>query len=118
MGRVVWITKGRVMPLIITAPGSGTTGIKPGTFAPEKAAYSATSIVAATTPIPPTASPFLKRGTPPGFTAVGSLSYKSAFPVITPRPGLLPLLRVAGGTDCPLRKVVLNEHPRLVFSIP
>ena len=80
------------------------------------ATYSDVSGSADTTPIPPTSSPFLKMGTPPGFTAVGTVSFKSALPVVIPKPGEAPPIVVAGGT------VALNPaarvHPRFVFSIP
>ena len=121
LGAVVWFTKGKAMPPIITTPGGGscaTVGRKPACEAPEKAANSAIAADELTTPTPPTAAPFLNSGTPPGFTAAGLLSSASALPVITPKPGLSPSIERAGSMLCPARKVALRGQPRLVFSIP
>src|SRR4051794_11108430 len=109
------------MPPTITTPGGGSSaavGRNPACEAPENAANSATSAVVLTTPIPPTANPFLKSGTPPGFTAEGLLSSTSALPVITPSPGFTPLMEREGSTLCPAKNEALNGHPRFVFSIP
>ena len=81
------------------------------------ATYSATSEDGTpVTPTPPTTWPFLKIGTPPGFTAVGSLSSRSAFPVAMPSPGLAPLIVVAGGTVA--ARLLEIVQPRFVFSMP
>src|ERR1700723_61024 len=110
-----------------TIPGAGKAGNPPSSGAalgPPNAAIAAAAnatyseVLASpdTTPIPPTSWPFLKIGTPPGFTAVGCVSFKSALPVVIPNPGEVPPIVFAGGT------VALNPtarvHPRLVFSIP
>ena len=111
-GAVVWFTKGKAMPPIITTPGGGscaTVGRKPACDAPEKAANSATAADVLTTPTPPTAAPFLNSGTPPGFTAAGSLSSASALPVITPKPGLSPSIERAGSMLCPARKAGIQR---------
>src|SRR5271170_6846842 len=99
-----------------TTPGDGTIGPNPAS--PENAANSATFGSTPATPTPPTSVLFLNNGTPPGFTAFGSLSLTSALPVRTPNPGFDPSMERAGGTDWPGRKSVLNVQPRLVFSIP
>src|SRR5690348_4406208 len=121
LGAVVWFTKGKAMPPIITTPGGGScaaVGRKPACEAPEKAANSAIAADELTTPTPPTAAPFLNSGTPPGFTAAGLLSSASALPVITPKPGLSPSIERAGSMLCPARKLAFRKQPRLVFSIP
>src|SRR5277367_6572498 len=99
-----------------TTPGDGTTGPNPAS--PENAANSATFGSTPATPTPPTRIPFLNKGTPPGFTAFESLSFKSALPVRIPNPGFDPSIERDGGTDWPGRNVVLKPQPRLVFSIP
>src|ERR1051326_3971322 len=90
LGSVVWFTKGNAIPSMITILGEGSgftgTGITAPAFAPEKAANSETCGVGPTTPTPPTNSPFLNGGTPPGLTALGSLSATSALPVMMPNP--------------------------------
>src|SRR5580704_1594321 len=97
------------MPLIVTMPGEGNAGNPTPSvagFGPlvaimpaaANATYSATFASANATPIPPTSCPFLKIGTPPGFTAVGTESFASALPVIIPKPGTEPPIVVAGGT--------------------
>src|SRR5437868_12905283 len=103
---------------MMTTPGGAGVGPKPAPTAPEKAANSAVLASVPATPTPPTRCPFLNSGTPPGFTALGSESNMSALPVTTPRPVLLPLIDREGEMDCPDRNVVLNGHPRLVFSMP
>ena len=99
-------------------PGAAGVGTNPAAMAPLKAAYSATAPDEPATPTPPTTTPFLKRGTPPGFTASGMLSFRSALPVWIPKPGCVPSMERAGGTSLPGMNIVLNPHPRLVFSIP
>src|SRR5580692_3463108 len=99
-------------------PGAAGVGPNPFEVAAVYAAYSATPEDVPATPMPPTRLPLRNRGTPPGFTAVESLSYTSAFPVATPRPGDRPLIESAGGKDWPAMKFVESVHPRLVFSIP
>src|SRR5580658_3570385 len=115
------------MPLMETIPGAGNAG-KPTPSvaalgpliaiipAAAYATYSAVSGSAATTPTPPTSCPFLKIGTPPGFTAVVTLSFKSALPVMIPYSGDVPAIVVAGGTIA--SKLIARLQPRLVFSIP
>ena len=49
---------------------------------------------------PPPRRP-LNNGTPPGFTAVESLSLKFALPVMIPNPGDVPSLSVARARLCP-----------------
>src|ERR1700730_413487 len=93
-------------------------GRNPESFAPENAAYSATSSDVLTTPTPPTIPVALNRGTPPGLTAEGWLSFVSALPVIMPRPKVVPSIEREGFNACPGRKFVLRVQPRLVFSIP
>src|SRR5579872_1540177 len=100
-GAVVWFTNGNVTPLMTTTPGDGGLGAKPFVAMAVNAAYSATSLAGPTTPIPPTACPPLKTGTPPGLTAAGSLSFTSALPVVIPRLGCAPLMERAGGNACP-----------------
>src|ERR1700685_267310 len=112
---------------MVTIPGEGNAG-KPTPSVPalgppiaimpaaENATYSATFVSANATPIPPTSCPFLKIGTPPGFTAVGTESFTSALPVITPKPGTEPPIVVAGGTVA--LKPAARLQPRFVFSIP
>src|SRR5579872_3790227 len=104
------------MPSMITSPGKGKgSGTKkPAPADPETAANSATSGLTPATPTPPTSTPCLNNGTPPGFTAVGSLSFRSALPVSTPRPGCDPSMDRAGGNAWPGKNVVLNPQPRLV----
>src|SRR5579863_65477 len=98
-GGVVWFTNGRATPLMNTTPGAAGVGPNPFEVAAAYAAYSATVGATPATPIPPTTLPLRKRGTPPGLTALESLSFTSALPVTTPRPGVAPLMERAGGTD-------------------
>src|ERR1017187_1137854 len=85
----------------------------------EYAANSAISSVVLTTPTPPINPPLMRsnRGTPPGLTAVGSLSLVSFFPVMMPGPKE-PSIANEGFNACPGRKLVLRVQPRFVFSIP
>src|SRR6516165_1450882 len=101
-----------------TAPGGGRVGRNPDASAPVKAANSEIAGVEPTTPTPPTSAPFLNKGTPPGLTAVGSLSVKSGFPVVMPRPMVEPSTERDGGTAWPGAKFTLSGQPRLVFSTP
>lgn len=105
----------------MTTPGAGScadVGRKPDCDAPENAANSATSPGGPATPIPPTAWPFLKSGTPPGLTAVSSPSIGSNLPVMIPRPVFAPSRERAGLMDSPGLKLALSGQPRFVFSIP
>src|ERR1700723_2852504 len=115
------------MPLMETIPGAGKAGNPTPSVAAlgpliaimpaaAYATYSAVSGSAATTPTPPTSCPFLKIGTPPGFTAVATLSFKSALPVTIPYPGDAPASVVAGGTIASM--LAARLQPGLVFSMP
>ncbi len=117
-GRVVWFTNGNATPSMKTTPGAAGVGPNPFEVAAAYAANSATSLDTPATPMPPTRLPFRNKGTPPGFTAVGSLSFISALPVVTPKPVVAPLIERAGGTDCPAMKLVESVQPRFEFSIP
>ena len=105
------------MPLITTAPGAAGVGPKPFEMDAVYAANSATSLETPATPMPPTTTPLSKIGTPPGLTAVGSLSYRSALPVAMPRLGEMPSSAVGGAIDWPVRKFDESAQPRLLFSI-
>src|ERR1700722_6642597 len=115
------------MPAIVTIPGAGNAGNPTPSVvvlgppvatipAATNATYSARLLSASATPIPPTSCPFLKTGTPPGFTAVGIVSLISALPVVIPKPGLAPEIVVAGGTVA--LRLAARLQPRFVFSMP
>src|SRR5579864_1756711 len=106
----VWLTNGRAIPSMNTTPGGGGEGMNPWPIihmpfdapaprvAPEQAAYSAALGSTPATPTPPTSLPPLNSGTPPGFTALASLSFRLAFPVRIPNPGREPSMDRDGGT--------------------
>ena len=90
---------------------------------PANAAYSAASGGIPETPIPPATRPFLKIGTPPPSTALGSLSKRFALPVLipVPQPAVLPFAhgppaRLAARGTFGMAKP--KSQPRFVFSIP
>src|SRR5580704_3663355 len=76
-GCVVWFTKGSAIPLMKTTPGAAGAGPNPAPTDPESAANSATLPGTPVTPTPPTKIPPLYKGTPPGFTALWSESFRS-----------------------------------------
>ena len=80
-----------------TTPGGAGVGPNPLEVAAVKAANSATSEETPATPTPPTTTPSRKIGTPPGFTALGSLSSTWDFPVMIPSP--LPPASESEGTN-------------------
>src|SRR5215469_16785451 len=99
-------------------PGEAGLGPKPLLVAAANAANSATSAGAPATPTPPSNTPFLKIGTPPGFTALGFESFTSGLTVATPRPFCVPSTERAGGIDSPGLKFEESVQPRFVFSMP
>src|SRR5580704_13323810 len=99
------------MPFITTVPGAAGLGPKPLEVDAAYAANSATSLETPATPMPPTTTPPSKIGTPPGLTAVGSLSSRSALPVAMPRLGETPSSAVGGAMDCPARKLDESAQP-------
>src|SRR5262249_12586718 len=94
-------------------------GAERGAAAAVKAAYSATFglLEAVTTPMPPSTTFLKKIGTPPGFTAPGSLSMASTLPVSAPRPKP-PASESDRGSLLSNVGSLARVQPRLVLSIP
>ena len=102
-----------------TTPGAAGEGPNPFEVAAAYAAYSATAGATPATPTPPTTLPLRNRGTPPGLTALGSLSFTSTLPVVMPRPVVAPPIERGGRHRLPGNEIRGKAcSARFVFSIP